>query len=367
VIFIGKTKALPDTKRTEGRMPEFLKRINYIKVLKIAAGSAVAIILAYALGLSYAVSAGVITLLSLQDTKRATISLALMRAIAFILATAIAFAVFSLLSYNAVAYGVFLLIFVGLSYYLKIYDAIAMNAVLATHYLLEKNMSFSMIGNEALLLLIGAGIGILLNLYIPSNVRHIRSMQHIIEEDLRAILSALAKRIVAGDTSGLEARLNKGYVINPECDESCLARLKEHIDKGLEQAYTNMNNALFAETRYYIEYMEMRRQQYKILKEMFEKANKLTMATVQAYELAAFIMEIVTTLSETENAKGLLEMEDELLAKYKESPLPASREEFENRAVLYVILMDLRMFLKIKEEFADSLTEEQKRKYWKEK
>lgn len=108
----------------------------------------------------------------------------------------------------------------------------------------------------------------------------------------------------------------------------------------------------------------MRRQQYKILKEMFEKAAKLTLVTPQAYDLAGFIMDIANTLSETENAKGLLKMEDELLIKYKESPLPASREEFENRAVLYVILTDLRMFLKIKEEFADSLTQEQKEKYW---
>lgn len=341
------------------------KRINYIKVVKIAAGSSVAIMLAYALGLQYAVSAGVITLLSLQDTKRATISIALMRLVAFILATAIALAVFSLLSYNAVAYGVFLLFFVGISYYFRMYDAIAMNAVLATHYLLERNMSVSMICNEGLLLLIGAGIGIVLNLYIPSNVRQIRGMQHTIEEDLKAILSALALKLVAADTNGLEERLKRKLTINTDCNEGCLVHLKEHIDSGLAQAYTNMNNALFAETRYYIEYMEMRRQQYKILKEMFEKAAKLTMVTPQAYDLAGFIMDIANTLSETENAKGLLKIGDELLVKYKESPLPATREEFENRAVLYVILTDLRIFLKIKEEFADSLTQEQKEKYWK--
>lgn len=342
-----------------------INRINYIKVMKIAAGSAAAILIANALGLQYAVSAGVITLLSLQDTKRATLFVAMLRAVAFILAAIIAFSAFSLLSYNAIAYGVFLLIFVGISYYFKLHDAIAMNAVLATHYLLEKNMSFAMIANEALLLLIGAGIGIILNLYIPSNVKLIRNKQHIIEQDLKEILATLAAKLAAGDLADSDEAAGLNMHIRKDCDGSCLQALKEHINIGLEQAYTNMNNALFSETRYYIEYMEMRKQQYKILAGAFEKTAKLTMVTPQAHEVATFIMEIVNTLAETENAKGLLTSEDRLLAKFKESSLPASREEFENRAVLYLILMDIRLFLKLKEDFADSLTKEQKEKYWR--
>jgi len=340
------------------------KMINYIKVVKIAAGSALAISIAYALGLEYAVSAGVITLLSLQDTKRATLLVAMKRVIAFILAAVIAFCVFSLLSYNAIAYGIFLLFFVGISYYLNLHDAIAMNAVLATHYLLEKDMSLAMISNESLLLIIGAGIGIILNLYIPSNVKAIREKQNIIEQDLKIILSVLASRLIADSNIGQDVS-NVKPKDKADYDDKCLSDLKEHINDGLKQAYTNMNNALFSETRYYIEYMEMRRQQYKILKEIFEKASKLTVVTAQAHEIATFIMKIVDTLSESENAKGLIAMLDELLSRFKESPLPKERAEFENRAVLYVILTDLRMFLKIKEEFADSLTKEQKEKYWK--
>lgn len=325
--------------------------INYVKVIKIAMGSAAAIIIAYALGLDYAVSAGVIALLSLQDTKRATFFIAFIRIIAFIMATIIALIVFTLLAYTPLAYGVFLLIFVGACYYFRFNEAISINAVLVTHYLLEKDMSVAILANEALLLLIGAGIGVILNLYIPSNIKLILRKQHIIETDLKAILSQLADELLTDD------KLNY--------DESCFMELKEHINIGIEQAYTNMNNALFQETRYYIEYMEMRKQQYKILKDISEKVLKLTLVTPQSYEVAHFMMAISSTLSTSENAKGLLKMEDKLATKFKESPLPLTREEFENRAVLYVILMDLRIFLKTKEEFADSLTQEQKDKYWK--
>lgn len=49
----------------------------------------------------------------------------------------------------------------------------------------------------------------------------------------------------------------------------------------------------------------------------------------------------------------------------KGSALPATREEFENRAILYSILVDLEYFLQLKKEFADARTEEEIRRYWK--
>ena len=45
---------------------------RFLKILKIAVGSLLAMAAAQALGLRYSSSAGVITLLSIQDTKRET-------------------------------------------------------------------------------------------------------------------------------------------------------------------------------------------------------------------------------------------------------------------------------------------------------
>lgn len=306
---------------------------------------------AYALGLDYAISAGIITLLSLQDTKKATISLALIRTGAFALSIMILFMVFYFLSFTPIAFGVFLMVFASICYYFKIYDAIPMNAVLATHFLLEKEISFSMIRNEALLLVIGAGIGILLNIYIPNNEKQIRREQRKIEADLKVILSEMAEQLL----------------IQNKCDynEQSLDKLKEHIEMGLKHAYTNMNNTFFQESRYYIEYMDMRNQQYNILKEIYEKIRTLTTVTTHSDDMAMFIRSISETLSESQNTKDLLRTQEALLVKFKESSLPVTRDEFENRAVLYIILMDIRIFLKMKERFVDSLTMEQKERYWK--
>lgn len=44
--------------------------------------------------------------------------------------------------------------------------------------------------------------------------------------------------------------------------------------------------------------------------------------------------------------------------------LPKTREEFENRAILYHLLLDTQRFLLMKQEFVQSLTEEQVNIYW---
>ena len=56
---------------------------------------------------------------------------------------------------------------------------------------------------------------------------------------------------------------------------------------------------------------------------------------------------------------------EEIFADMKKEPLPESREEFEARAVLYHILMDIEEFLLFKKRFAESLDEKKLERYWK--
>ena len=54
----------------------------------------------------------------------------------------------------------------------------------------------------------------------------------------------------------------------------------------------------------------------------------------------------------------------EIKQKMEHSFLPKTREEFENRAILYHLLLDTQRFLLMKQEFVQSLTEEQVNIYW---
>lgn len=321
-----------------------------LKLLKTAAGSAASIIIADLLGLSYSPSAGIMTLLTIQDTSKETIAISAKRTAAFFIATLLSFAVFCLFGYHAVAYGIFLLLFISICRFLHLQEAVSTNAVLVTHYLLEGHMKPSLIINEALLLFIGAGIGTLLNLYIPGKRKEIRETQCILEEDLKTVLFRMSEYILKEDKSDYTG--------------SCFDKLSRHIEQGEKQAFAYMNNTFFQESKYFMEYMQMRRQQCMVLKDIYKKIVSIRAVPIQAKQISEFIRTVGSTFGESNNALELLTELDKLFADMKESPLPVSREEFENRAVLFLILKDFEYFLALKSEFANSLTEEQIRKYW---
>lgn len=321
-----------------------------LKLIKIAAGSAVSILISDALGLCYTTSAGIITLLTIQDTSKETITVSLKRIVAFFVATFFSCIIFHIAGYNAIAFGIFLFLFAGCCQLLKLRDAIAMNAVLVTHYLLEGNMEISLILNEVLLLLIGAGIGTLLNLYIPGKVKEIRAAQHTLEEDLKTVLLRMSEYILKEDKSDYTG--------------SCFDTLLADISEGEKRAYAYMNNTFFQESKYFLEYMQMRRQQCAVLKDIYKKIMSIQKIPPQAEHIAAFIHIVGISFGECNNAQELLDKLDRLRKEMKETVLPVTREEFENRAVLYLILMDFEYFLQLKKEFVDALSEEQIQRYW---
>lgn len=323
-----------------------------LKLLKIAIGSAAAIFLADLLGLSYSTSAGIITLLTIQDTSRETIIISVKRVCAFLLATALAFVIFHLLGYHVFSYGIFLFLFIACCMPLHLENAVSINAVLTTHYLLEKNMAFSLIGNEALLLLIGAGIGTVLNLYMPGKSREIRAMQYQLEEDLRTVLLRMSEYIKKEEKSDYTG--------------SCFAKLQADMDAGKKQAFAYMNNTFFQESKYFLVYMNMREQQTVVLRDIYKKIISMRTILPQTKRVSELLHEIAVTFGESNNARELLVKREEVLMQMKESGLPVTRQEFEDRAVLYGILMDLEYFLQLKKEFADSLTQEQISRYWHE-
>ena len=321
-----------------------------LKLIKIAAGSVASIFLADMLGLSYSTAAGIITLLTIQDTARETITISVKRICAFLLATLLAYVIFHLVGYHVFAYGIFLFLFIACCMPLRLGAAVSTNAVLATHYLLEKDMPVSLIGNEALLLLIGAGIGTLLNLYMPGRGKEIRAMQKTLEEDLRTVLLRMAEYSKKEDRSDYTG--------------SCFDKLQADILAGKKQAFAYMNNTFFQESKYFIDYMNMREQQTVVLRDIYKKIIHIRSLLPQAKQVSGLLYETAVTFGESNNARELLSSLSGVLRQMKDSPLPVTREEFEDRAVLYGILMDLEYFLQLKKEFADGMTQEQVRRYW---
>jgi uncharacterized membrane protein YgaE (UPF0421/DUF939 family) len=320
-----------------------MKFIGY-RTLKTAIGAAIAMVIAASFGLKYGTAAGVIVILSVQSTKKQSIRIAVQRMGACLLALFLSSVLFSLLGYNAYVFGVFLLIFIPLAAKFRFNEGIVVSSVLVTHLLVEKTTAASLIINELLLMLIGIGVALLLNLYMPSIDKKIRADQQAVEELIREIL-----RHMSAALGQCAVSLKEDKLFND---------LELRIKKGRERAYKNLNNSLFSDNSYYAKYMDMRYQQLKALKNIRKHFERFSISYKQNEMIAGFTLKLSNSIHEYNTAEGLLKSLQDLRESFRSMELPKTREEFENRAMLYQFLNDLEQFLLIKNDFKKNMDED---------
>ncbi len=307
------------------------------RTLKTGIGAAIAMIIASQLGLEYSVAAGIITILSIQNTKKQSFKIALQRVIAFLIALFVSFIVFRMIGYNPLAFGIFLLIFIPLTVRFNLEQGIVVNSVLITHFLVQKTINLFWIRNELELMLIGVGVALFLNFYMPSIEEQIRKDQIYIDESIKSILFQMSRALKKNDISIKE--------------QSIFNELEEILYVAKERAYNNLNNYFLLDTRYYVEYVEMRLQQFKILKRMKSHFQRFFISYEQTIMIANFTEKVAECFHEENTAENLLQQTGILREEFRNMSLPNTREEFENRAMLFQFLNDLEQFLIVKNEF----------------
>lgn len=318
------------------------KKLNPLFIFKSAIGSTLAILIANRLNLLYSVTAGIITLLTIQNTRKETLKIALKRMAGFVLSVALAYLIFTLFDFTTLAFGIFVFIFVALANVLGIEVGVVMNSVLVTHFLVEGRMDLALIRNEGLILLIGMGMGIIVNSIMSSNREEIREEQKVVEDRMRAILNCLSSILKnPEDASYVEAK-------NRRID---LLKMEELLNQLIKKAYEDAGNRLLSETRYQISYLEMRKQQLSILEDIHESMQEISYHLPHGVEIANYIEKMSAEFTEKNNVKDLLEELEDLLHFFREERLPKTRMEFENRAILFHILRDLKKFLESKRSF----------------
>lgn len=306
------------------------------KSLKIAVAALLAIALAGELGLKYSATAGIITVLSIQNTKRETIKSARNRALAFAGALVLAALFYSMLGFRLWAFAAYLFFFALICFLAGWQEAIAMDSVLISHFLAEQNMGTALLANEVLLFVIGTGLGILVNLHLHPREQEFSRLAEQVDMHMKEILRFLSRML----TPEGESRGTDGF--------DCLAvSLRE---AGL-QAAANYNNALFGETTAELDYIHMREKQSLILKEIYENIQSIPYLPSQAGMVSEFILNIEREFHRDNTVEQLLKELEQFLSQMQKQPLPEKREEFEARAILFYILMQLKSLLELKRNF----------------
>lgn len=317
------------------------------KSFKIAAAAVLAIVAADWLGLKYSATAGIITVLSIQNTKRETIWTALKRAEALFCAFLLAAVCFRIIGYNVMAFAVYLFFFAMLCFRMDWVQALAMVSVLVTHFLVEKNMSGSLVVNEILIFFIGVLFGIAVNLHLHKRKHAFEILSDEVDLQIKGILHRMSQWLPREDRQ--------------EYGSGCFETLDAALSKAKLCAINNYNNSMFSNDTHEIDYIKMREEQSVILKEVYENIKGLEYLPQQAVQVAALIKKIEEGYYRENTAEDLIAKTNAFLSRMETRPLPQTREEFEARAVLFYVLKQLKSILQLKYDFVKGMQEQQEK------
>ncbi|MBB6621943.1 aromatic acid exporter family protein [Clostridium gasigenes] len=310
----------------------------YNLAFKMAVSATIALIIAELLNLDYATVAAVIAILSIQDTRKKAMVIGKNRVLACLIGLALSIIIYNFIGHNSIGFGVFLIIFIPLTSKLKVEEGMIATVVLSTHLLVASNITLIMLKNELLLMFIGIGIASIANLFMPSLEDSFKDDREQIENSFRIIISRMSKSLITHSVDIYEQKL--------------MDEIEENLKESKNRAYKIVNNNFFNRSSYYIDYINMRINQFDIIKKMRIHFEKFYMSFEQTKLIAEFTNNVAENITEDNDCKELMKNVLLLREEFKGMELPKSRDEFENRAQLLQFLNDIEEFLNLKRNFA---------------
>ena len=271
-------------------------KINMMKAIKITLGCCLAFITANALHLEYSTSVVTITLLSILNTKRDTLIVAWKRSVAFLLASSIAIISFTIFRFSVWGLGVYLIIIVILCQAFELTDGLSMSTVLMLHIWTARSITASSLLNEATLMAIGILMGILMNLYMPNQIKKIKTYTRLL-----SLTVILRNFCYVFQTCILYFRIDcKAYNTN-------LMYYPLFFKKSIQATDLHVNNHLFSDTGYYLHYLKMRLKQYEVLQIIATNIQRMEYEPAQAKEVSQYLKEVANSIEKHDNAQEMLD------------------------------------------------------------
>ena len=311
----------------------------FIYALRIALGSSLAVLTAHSFGLLFYTQAGVICIFSMLTTAKDTLRLSVARLISFGITAAAAFVLFHHVPSEWLAFGVFIFITVMASELFGWGAALSANVVAGTHFLSVDSFTTGVIVNEFYIVLVGMAFALLFNMFRMTESTRQKLVGGIadVQNRMQSILTGIADYLsgTPGDRD-----------IWKEIDV-LLAGFDHYIHLAAEYE----GNSFEDNPEYFIRYFEMRKRQCEILEDLHAELRKIKSLPKQAAVVDGYIRYMSEYVTELNVPEKQLERLAGIFDHMKNEPLPTTRDEFENRAVLYHILMSLEDFLMVKQRY----------------
>ncbi|MBD8070373.1 aromatic acid exporter family protein [Bacillus sp. PS06] len=310
-------------------------KIGY-RTIKTAIGAALAIALAQLLNLEFYTSAGILTILCVQVTKKKSLRSSLDRLIACFLGMLFSFVFFELIGYYAISVGLLLLFLIPTIVKFKATEGVASSSVIILHIFSTGNFTFDLLLNEIAIVFIGIGVALIVNLYMPSVEKNLKEYQVQLEVQFGKIFKEMVSYLRTGESSW---------------DGKEITETEELLQKAKSLAFRDVENHFSKLENNYYHYFRMREKQFEILERMLPIVTSITHSVEQGEIIADFIEEVSDSIHPGNTAIQFLKKLGQMRKSFEAMELPTSREEFEARAGLLQFLNEMEHYLIIKQSF----------------
>lgn len=304
-----------------------------IRIVKTALAAIAAIYTAVYFGLEPPLGAGILAILGVEVTRMKGLKSAFVRFVASVLGLFFASFVFSLLGFHIWAVAIFILITFPVLSRFHLKDGIVTSSVIVFHLFGREEVTTGIIANEIMLLLAGLGWATVINvIYMPKDEHKLVRHRGTIEESFSVIFKEMAVTLRSPSHVWNGSEILEAY---------------NAIEEGARRSVLSRENRLWGQEHYWTTYFEMRRQQLESVQQML-----VELALVyEKFPQAAMIAELLEQLSgdvKSDVYEGSVEERLYGLSKlFRTMELPKTREEFEARAALLMLLHELDRYLSI--------------------
>lgn len=310
-------------------------KIGY-RTIKTAIATPIAIFIAQMLSVSNIVAAGILTILCIQPSRKRSVITAWERLAACLLAIVFSFIFFELLGYSILTLGILLFLFIPVTVYLKIDSGILTGTVITLNIFHFGMMNVGFIKEQLLLILIGIGTGLAVNIYMPSLDKQLQSLQKQLEDEFKVILHEIARYIREEnmDWQGKE-----------------ITNVIDILEKADEFVKRDKENHLLRENHLYDQYFTMRQRQFSLLKQMLPIITRIPKRDESSQQLALFFSELSGAVHPGDTSVIYKQQLEDLHTKLEKTPLPGTDDEFQSRASLFQLLFLLETYLDLKTNY----------------
>ncbi|GIN60613.1 hypothetical protein J27TS8_06060 [Robertmurraya siralis] len=322
-------------------------RIGY-RTIKTALGTTLSILLAQTIGLNNFASAGILTILCIKPTKVKSVKASWDRVLACLMAMLFSTIFFEGITYHPITIGLMLLFFIPTAVMCKAQEGIVSSSVIILHIYMAGNVTFELLLNELGIVIIGVGMALIMNLYMPSAGKKLIQYQAELEDNFRKIILEIVHYLRTSDSSW---------------DGSELTRTARLIDEAKTMAFQDVENHFRRNDHLYYHYFKMREKQFEIIERILPLVASLPVTVVQGQMIGDFLEELAEHISPGEVPKNFLENLLEMREEFQSMGLPQTREEFEVRAALLQLTKEMEQYLMLKNSF--KYLKREKKKYRK--